>query len=117
VSVCAHAAARGCDVLSSSADGATMQILRQRPDLRIVISSATAHVDKLAAFFSVHACTSAAMAHPSCAPAVLVTQGREYAVQRHYLTVRSTSAFRHPCMHPRNFEVGGVELSGFCVMA
>ena len=74
-----------------------LQILRQRPALRVIISSATMNVAKLALFF-----TGANQHHlpppppagtarqqhetpPSATPAVLSVQGRLYPVQEHFL--------------------------------
>lgn len=67
-----------------------MQVLRQRPELRVVVSSATIQADKVAAFFA-HArparAASAASA-PDPTPAVLTVHGRVHPVQLHYLQVR-----------------------------
>lgn len=76
-----------------------MQILRQRPALRVIVSSATMDVGKLALFFAnashghlpapppAGAAQQQHEAVPSGKPAVLSVQGRLYPVQEHFLKV------------------------------
>ena len=66
-----------------------LQILRVRPELRLVISSATVEAEKLAAFFSTGATKHRRKAGAPSEPgaAILTVQGRTYPVQLHYLKV------------------------------
>uniref|UniRef100_A0A383W704 RNA helicase n=1 Tax=Tetradesmus obliquus TaxID=3088 RepID=A0A383W704_TETOB len=73
--------------------GLLKKVQRRRPDLRLVISSATLEVDRLVAFFdssTVRGKAAAAAAAggggaPSRTPAVVSIPGRVYPVQVHYL--------------------------------
>lgn len=72
--------------------GLLKKVQRRRPDLRLVISSATLEVDRLVAFFdssTVRGKAAAAAAGgggaPSRTPAVVSIPGRVYPVQVHYL--------------------------------
>eukprot|EP00892_Ulva_mutabilis_P001346 jgi/Ulvmu1/11211/UM072_0048.1 len=77
--------------------GLLRKILRQRPALRIIVSSATVNVSKLALFFAganqhhlpppppSGAARQQHDAAPSGTPAVLSVQGRLYPVQEHFL--------------------------------
>ena len=88
-----------------------MQIMRQRPHLRVVIASATMDVQKFAIFFAnsqqqlppppPHLAAAGAVLGvpgsvgvskaPSRVPAILSVEGRLYPVQEHFLTVRSAA--------------------------
>lgn len=66
--------------------GLLKKVQRRRPDLRLVISSATLEVDRLVAFFdtsAVHgkAAAAAAIGGVSRSPAVISIEGRVYPVQ------------------------------------
>ncbi|KAF8058346.1 DEAH9 [Scenedesmus sp. PABB004] len=72
--------------------GLLKKVQRRRPELRLVISSATLEVDRLVSFFEAGGARAAAAAAPGGAggapasrrPAVLSISGRTYPVQVHY---------------------------------
>ncbi|KAL6770172.1 hypothetical protein ACKKBG_A33890 [Auxenochlorella protothecoides x Auxenochlorella symbiontica] len=76
--------------------GLLKKIQRQRPDLRIIISSATIEAERMAAFFRAPTAASKPRGHPlqhseagadqfSGNPALLSVEGRAHHVQVHYL--------------------------------
>ncbi|KXZ50497.1 hypothetical protein GPECTOR_16g672 [Gonium pectorale] len=74
--------------------GLLKKVLRRRPDLRLIISSATLEAERLRQFFDTTAITAAATAtttawapgsDPDRSPAVLTVEGRTHPVQVHYL--------------------------------
>ncbi|KAL4419831.1 hypothetical protein ABPG75_006929 [Micractinium tetrahymenae] len=73
--------------------GLLKKVQRRRPDLRVVISSATIEAEKMARFFDTsnvrrpraHAELPAEGAAPSRSPALMSVEGRTHSVQVHYL--------------------------------
>lgn len=79
----AHERSLATDVLL----GLLKKVQRQRPELRIAISSATLQADKIAAFFDTATVKGQTTQGLSRSPAVMSIEGRTHPVQvsRHYL--------------------------------
>ncbi|KAI3425228.1 hypothetical protein D9Q98_008996 [Chlorella vulgaris] len=85
----AHERSLATDVLL----GLLKKIQRRRPDLRVIISSATIEAEKMARFFDTsnvrrprgHAEVAQEGAAPSRSPALMSVEGRTHNVQIHYL--------------------------------
>ena len=73
----AHERSLATDVLL----GLLKKVQRQRPDLRVVISSATLQADKIAAFFDTATVKGRADKGVSCSPAIMSVEGRTHPVQ------------------------------------
>ncbi|KAA6422608.1 MAG: putative ATP-dependent RNA helicase DHX35-like [Trebouxia sp. A1-2] len=78
----AHERSLATDVLL----GLLKKVQRQRPDLRVVISSATLQADKIAAFFDTATVKGKGLGAEgiSKSPAVMSVEGRTHPVQQHY---------------------------------
>lgn len=92
----AHERAMPTDLLL----GLLRKILRQRPHLRVIVSSATLQAEKLALFFAQGRGRERPPGAPDPAPAILTVEGRCYPVQLHYL--------RAPCSNYLNAAVTAV---------
>ena len=73
----AHERSLATDVLL----GLLKKVQRQRPDLRIVISSATLQADKVAAFFDTATVKGRSKEGLSSSPAIMSVEGRTHPVQ------------------------------------
>ena len=88
----AHERSLATDVLL----GLLKKVQRQRPDLRIVISSATLQADKVAAFFDIATVKGTSKEGLSSSPAIMSVEGRTHPVQvKHGLLLNKLDA--HCC--------------------
>lgn len=78
----AHERSLATDVLL----GLLKKVQRQRPDLRVIISSATLQADKIAAFFDTATVKGKGLGAEgiSKSPAIMSVEGRTHPVQQHY---------------------------------
>ena len=89
----AHERSLATDVLL----GLLKKVQRQRPDLRIIISSATLQADKIAAFFDTATVKGRAEQELSSTPAIMSVEGRTHPVQvKHGLLLTSLLVDRNP---------------------